>query len=120
MRAVIFVMAMLALGSPAIAESPAVADECVTPAQITARIESKFGAENSAIYKGQESFAIKGGIERRSGLTLDGDREFLLFTLEGSDRILIVGFKGGCYEAQIFVSRHDLDDWLAGQEAQKP
>lgn len=107
MRAIL-IAAMLALGSPA------VADKCITPAQVTARIAEKFGAENSAVFKGQESTAIKGGIERRAGITMDGGREFLLFTIEGEDRMLIVGFKNGCYEAQIGVTRRELDAWLAG------
>lgn len=71
------------------------------------------------IYKSKDAQAIERGLRDTGIKVVSADREFVVVTRPRWDKVRIIGFIDGCYEAFVDIPRGQLDDWLAGKGAQK-
>jgi len=115
LRALLCAIIVLLLGA-----APAMAYACKDMTQLQlSGIKSHWPDAKIFVYKNQESKAIENGLRSAGNQISDVKREFIVITRPVWDKVRIVGFIDGCYEAFIDVTRRQLDDWLAGKGAQK-
>jgi hypothetical protein len=111
-RAIVLLALCLGLGAPAWAE------QCDDLAKAEhGGIAEHWPDAKFVVYKDSESVAIAHGIKTVGGTLPELERVWLVISRPEWPTVRVVGFVDGCYEDHIDVTRHMLDDWLAGEKA---